>query len=97
MLKFQVDPAIDSLETCRKPGDGMVMLVKGHNIWIKESMLMYIQRYESNPGDMTRYLLELLIGRQKLKNMCARGNSKNTEGVPADIINVIECKIYFFW
>lgn len=89
-------PKENPLKTCRKPGDGRVLVCRNYNVWADKGELDFIQRYVNDPKQMTRSLLSIIVGKQNLKNMCARGKSGERRGVPKDIINCVECKLYSF-
>ena len=82
----------DPLELCRQGGNGKVIFCDVWNVWIDKALLTYYQRFKKNPKEMTRRLLKTLVGRRNLKNMCARGRTRNRDGIPRDIMNAIECK-----
>lgn len=81
---------------CRKPGDGRVLVCKNYNLWADKGELDFIQRYVEDPKQMTRTLLTILVGKENLKTMCARGKSRGRRGVPDDIMKCVECKFYSF-
>ncbi|XP_031780944.1 uncharacterized protein LOC116416419 [Nasonia vitripennis] len=83
------DPNIKNSLVSDKPEEGKLQLTRGIHIYVDATELNYMKmKWRAKPAELTRRLVKLIVGKDKLREMTPTGRA-NTSSIPQAVYKAV--------